>query len=139
VFYWWRWRRRGQRGSPDGLPLEWDEKQGTEVLVDADMGSSNELVPNQPYSENMVSSLPKHITSPQPPDIHGYDLAANAPEVYVAPPSLLQSDIDQEIQIVEEEEVRIRIRRETHQQVLRLQLEEERLRARKTELVMMRN
>jgi len=51
----------------------------------------------------------------------------------------LQSDIDQEIQIVEEEEVRIRIRRETHQEVLRLQLEEERLRARKTELVVMRN
>jgi hypothetical protein len=48
-------------------------------------------------------------------------------------------DIDQEIRVIEEEEERIRIRREMHQEVLRLQLEEESLRTRKAELMARRS
>jgi len=121
---------------------ERDEKQSA-VIVNADMDTSKEPIPNQPYSENTVSPLPERAPSLRLPDTHSYArAAAHAQDVYVAPPSLpplSQSDIDQEIRMIEEEEARIRIRREMHQEVLRLQLEEERLRARKAELVMMRN
>ena len=145
IFFWWRRRRRRQRGgAPEGLPVEErDEKQGAEVVVNADMDTSKEPVPNQPYSENTVSPLPEHNTLPQPPDIHGVDPAADAPEVYIAPPPLsplpqTMGEINQELQMIEEEEARVRLRREMHQEVLRLQLEEERLRTRKAELLMAR-
>ncbi|KAF8247722.1 hypothetical protein K440DRAFT_643574 [Wilcoxina mikolae CBS 423.85] len=141
----WRRRRRAQRGGvPEGLQVEErGEKQDAEVVVvvDPDIDTSKEPVPNQPYSENMASPLPEHASSPRPPDIHDYaDPGAHAPEVYIAPPPLSPlpqtlGDIDQEIRIIEEEEERIRLRREMHQEVLRLQLEEERLRARKAELL----
>jgi hypothetical protein len=117
--------------------------QGAEVTVDANMDTNKEPVPNQPYSENTVSPLSERATSLRLPYTHSYaGAAADAPEVYVAPPSLpplSQSDIDQEIRMIEVEEAQIRLQRETHQEVLQLQLEEERLRTRKAELVTMRN
>jgi hypothetical protein len=115
------------------------EEEGQQSV---DIDTSKEPVPNQPYSENMVSPLPKHTTWPQPPDVHTYiNPAANAPEVYIAPPPLsplpqTMAGIDQELQIIEEGESQVRIRREMHQEVLRLHLEEERLRTRKAELLM---
>ncbi|KAF8247720.1 hypothetical protein K440DRAFT_643572 [Wilcoxina mikolae CBS 423.85] len=148
LFFLWRRRRRAHRdGVSEGLPVEErGEKQGAGVVVgpDPDLDTSKEPVPNQPYSENMVSPLPEHASSPRPPDIHNYrDPEAHAPEVYIAPPPLSPlpqtvGDIDQEMQMIEEEQARIRLRREMHQEVLRLQLEEERLSARMAELLVAR-
>ncbi|KAF8539453.1 hypothetical protein BDD12DRAFT_980960 [Trichophaea hybrida] len=145
LFFLWRRWRKAQDRVPEVLPeLEQGEKQDTEMAVDPEIDTSKEPVPNQPYSENTISPLPERASSPRPPDIRDFaGPEANAPEVYISPPPLLPlphtvGDIDQEIRMIEEEEERIRLRREMHQEVLRLQLEEERLRARKAELLMAR-
>jgi len=133
-----------------------ERDESIEVIADQDNGTSKELVSNQSHSEDRipplpepcledtVSSPPERAASLRLPDTHSYDPAAHAPEVCVAPPSLSplpqpNEDIDQEIRVIEEEEERIRIRKEMHQEVLRLQLEEERLRTRKAELMARRS
>lgn len=107
---------------------------------DTDMiDTSKELVRNQPYSEYASPPLPEHLAPGAVGQSSGKGGGAehSAPEVYLLP-APTSSEIDEELRRIEEQEADIRLRREAHEEVLRLRLEEDRLRNRKAELLMAR-